>query len=149
MSSSCSVGCRTFAYNKVEAFKYIFEQYMYEISHFSLFIQILIESLYHLESNKRIFLSLDLSSNQVLQSIYFEFICFFFSLENIRTLTKNFHIKDLQFLLIYEKLKVLIRMDLCLKGYNIFSQNKIKPFYYLENNLIKNDFEFLIFYFLQ
>lgn len=45
--------------------------------------------------------------------------------------------------------KVLIRKDLCLKEYNIFSWNKIKPFCYRENNLIKNGFEFLIFYFLQ
>ena len=149
MSSSCSVGCRTFACTKEVAIKYIFEQYMYEIHHFSLFIQILIEFLYHLESNKRKFLFLDLSSHQVLLSRYFEFICFFFSLENIHTLIKNFHIQDLQFLLIYEMSKVLIRKDLCLKEYNIFSWNKIKPFCYRENNLIKNGFEFLIFYFLQ
>lgn len=44
--------------------------------------------------------------------------------------------------------KVLIKKDLYLKVYSIFSLNKIKPFYSLESSLIKNDFEFLIFCFL-
>lgn len=46
-------------------------------------------------------------------------------------------------------LKVYIKKDLYLKDYSIFSLNKTRLFYYRENNLLKSDFELLIFDYLQ